>query len=135
MKYFDYDIRIRYSETDQMGVCYYANYLSWFEVGRTEFFRALGLPYTECEKNEVYLPVGEVYCRYHSPLRYDDLITIRTMVTMLKRSSIRFDYEITKKGSDVCIAEGHTKHVFVNKEMKPCRIPKEICEKVEVYSS
>jgi acyl-CoA thioester hydrolase len=134
MDYYDFDIRIRYAETDQMGVCYYANYLTWFEIGRTEYFRFLELPYTEYEKENIFLPVGEAYCRYHSPLRYDDLITIRTMVTNIKQSSIRFDYRIIKKGSDICVAEGYTKHVFVDSSMKPCRIPKNIREKVKVCS-
>ena len=132
MKHFDLEIRIRYAETDQMGVCYYSNYLVWFEMSRTEYFRALGLVYTEFEKNGLFLPVGEAYCRYHKPLRYDELIIARTWVRKLGRTSMQFAYTIKKKGEDEIVAEGYTTHVFVNKDMKPCRIPQIIRDTVEV---
>ncbi len=134
MDYFDLEIRIRYAETDQMGVCYYSNYLVWFEMGRTEYFRSLGLVYTEFEKKGLFLPVGEVYCRYHKPLRYDDLIVVRTWIKKIGRTSMQFAYKIMKKGESEIIAEGYTTHVFVNKDMKPCRIPNEIRENVQVVS-
>jgi len=133
MKQFDFDIRIRYSETDQMGVCYYGNYFSWFEVSRTEYFRSLGLPYTKYEAEGVFLPVGEAYCRYFKPIRYDDIITVRVWVTQLKQTSIRFAYLIINKMSGETVAEGYTTHIFVDSEMKPCRIPIDIREKVEIY--
>jgi acyl-CoA thioester hydrolase len=134
MKYFDHDIRIRYAETDQMGVSYYGNYFTWFEVGRTEYFRALGLPYTEYEAAGIFLPVGEAYCRYYRPVRYDQCITIRTWVSTLKQTSIAFTYTITEKGQKGKIAEGYTTHIFVDSKMKPQRIPADIREKVIVYT-
>ena len=130
MNYYNHDIRIRYAETDQMGVCYYANYFVWFESARTEYFRALGLPYTEYEKKGIFLPVGEAFCRYYKPLKYDDFITVKTWIPKLKQTSIQFSYEIRKKDDDILISEGHTKHIFVNENMKPQKIPNEIREKV-----
>lgn len=132
MQYHDHDIRVRYAETDQMGVCYYGNYLTWFEVGRTEYFRTIGLVYTSFEKKGVYLPVGDVYCRYFKPLQYDDMITIRTWVSQLKRTSIRFSYTVYRKDEDVIVAEGYTTHVFTDKDMKAIRIPEEIRKAVSV---
>ena len=135
MKYFDYDIRIRYAETDQMGVCYYGNYFVWFEVVRTEYFRAMNLTYIEYERAGIFLPVGEAYCRYHKPLAYDDLITIRAWISDMKRTSMQFSYKIFKKGEYDPVAEGFTTHIFVNKDMKPRRIPPEIREAVEVVKT
>ncbi|MBU1863321.1 MAG: acyl-CoA thioesterase [Candidatus Omnitrophica bacterium] len=132
MKYYHKDIRIRYAETDQMGVCYYGNYFVWFEVSRTEYFRELGFPYTEYEKKGIFLPVGEAYCRYHKSLKYDDLITVTVWISKLKRTSMQFSYIITKKGEKEPVAEGHTTHVFVNRDMKPCRIPEEIRKNITV---
>ena len=134
MKYFDHDIRIRYAETDQMGVCYYANYFTWFEIGRTEYFRALGLPYTHYEKRGILLPVGKAYCRYHKPIRYDDCITIRTWITHLKKASIRFAYSIRFKNSDQTVAQGYTTHIFADSSLKPCAIPDDIRDRVELHS-
>ncbi len=135
MKYFDLDIRIRYSETDQMGICYYSNYFIWYEMARTEYFRSLGFPYVRYEAEGIFLPVGEAYCRYYKPLRYDDLIIVKTWITALKRTSIKFAYRITKKGECESVAEGKTTHIFVDRNMKPCPIPPEIREKVEIVTS
>jgi len=88
----------------------------------------------EFEKKGLFLPVGEAYCQYHKPLQYDDLIIVRTWIRELKRTSMQFAYTIMKKGEDEIVAEGYTTHVFVNKAMKPCRIPDEIREKVQVVS-
>lgn len=134
MKYFDHEIRIRYAETDQMGVSYYGNYFTWFEVGRTEYFRALGLPYTAYESAGIFLPVGEAYCRYYHPVRYDESIIIRTWVSTLKQTSIVFTYSVTEKEKDQKIAEGYTTHIFVDSHMKPQRIPADVREKVIIYS-
>ncbi len=131
MNYFDCKITTRYSETDQMGVCYYANYLVWYEVSRTDYFKAIDLPYTMFEQKGIFLPVGEVYCRYYKPLVYDDDIIVRVWISKLKRSSIQFSYHVIK-GASALIAEGNTTHVFVDKKMKPCRIPEEISSTVVV---
>ncbi len=134
MKYFDYEYRVRYGDTDKMGISYYANYLIWFEAARTEYFRALGLPYTECEKQGIYLPVVEAHARYMGPSTYDDLITIRTSVSELRISTIRFEYQVLKPGTVKPISQGYTVHVFVDASMKPVRAPESVSEKVECYS-
>jgi len=115
------ELRVRYAETDQMGVVYYANYLVWFEIARTEYFRKLGLQYTEMEKKGIYLVVAESNCKYKSSVSYDDLIRIKTGLNYVKSSSLEFAYEVTS-GKRV-IATGRTVHVFVNREMKPVRVP------------
>jgi acyl-CoA thioester hydrolase len=132
MKYYDNEIRIRYAETDQMGVSYYANHFIWFEESRTEYFRARGLLYTDFEKQGFFLPVVEAHCRYHAPTRYDDLIFVRTWISEIKRTSLRFSYEIRNKKNNELVSEGHTIHVFVNREFKPVRIPESITRSVEV---
>src|SRR5690349_12733384 len=96
MKYFDFKTRVRYGETDKMGISYYANYLVWFEAARTEYFRALDLIYTEFEKKGIMLPVAEAHCRYLGPSSYDDELTIRTSVSQMRQSSIRFEYQVFK---------------------------------------
>ncbi len=132
MSYFDVGIRVRYAETDQMGVCYYGNYFVWFEVARTEFFRNIGLQYTDFERDGIYLPVRSASCDYRKPLRYDDEIIVRIFVKAVNRTSIEFYYEIYKKGvlSSV-IASGNTVHVFVNEGMKPQRVPDIITERLK----
>ena len=101
-------LRVRYSETDQMGIVYYANYLTWFEVGRTEYCRILGTPYSHWEKEGILLPVVEASCRYKASARYDDRINITTWVDELKVSSIRFSYRVTREGDGRLLAEGAT---------------------------
>lgn len=115
------EVRVRYAETDQMGVVYYANYLVWFEIARTEYFRKLGLNYTDLEKGGVYLVVAESNCAYKSPVRYDDLVRIVTGLNYVKASSIEFRYELFS--DDRLIASGRTAHVFVNRKKRPIRVP------------
>lgn len=107
--------RVRYSETDKMGIVYYANYLVWFEIGRTEFCRARGFSYRDFEENdESFLVVAESYCRYKAPAYYDDEILIRTHITELRRRSLRFGYEIVRANDGQVIAEGETGHVVTD---------------------
>lgn len=123
------NLRVRYQETDQMGVAYYANYLVWFEVARTEFLRAKGISYTDLEKEGFYLVVAESSCTYKSAVKYDDLINITTWISGMKNSSLTFSYRITYDNKEVCT--GKTSHVFVNAGFKPVRIPpkiRNICE-------
>jgi acyl-CoA thioester hydrolase len=115
-------VRVRYAETDCMGVVYYANYLVWFEVGRTEWLRQSGWNYREMEANGVGLPVIEARCEYRQPVRYDDQVDIRTRATLLSPVRVRFDYEIVLEG-DVVAALGHTVHAAVDSAGKPCRLP------------
>lgn len=108
-------IRVRYSETDKMGVVYHANYLIWFEIGRTEFCRARGFSYRDMEENEdAWLVVAESYCRYKAAAYYDDELIVRTHVTELRRRSLRFGYEIIRLADNQIIAEGETGHVVTD---------------------
>ncbi|NLM51765.1 MAG: acyl-CoA thioesterase [Firmicutes bacterium] len=115
-------IRVRYGETDKMGIVYHSRYLDWMEVGRTEFFRQLGMPYSEIEKNNIFLPVIKVYCQYKSPARYDDLLRIVTNVTSLQEVRLVFTYEIFRE--DKILALGETEHAFVNHLGKPIVLKK-----------
>jgi acyl-CoA thioester hydrolase len=131
VEYFDYRYRVLYADTDQMGITYYANYLKWFEAARNEYFRALGFPYTECEKKGIYLPVAEAHVNYIAPSTYDDDVTVRTSVAQIGGSILRFEYQVMNTKTRIPLATGYTLHVFVNKAMKPCRVPAEIKEVVK----
>ena len=134
MNYYDFEYRVRYGDTDKMGVSYYANYFVWFEAARTEYFRALGLPYTECEKKGYFLPVVETGARYHAPSTYDDLVVVRTSGSELGKSSIRFEYRLVNKLTGTLLVEGFSEHVFVNKSLAPTRVPAEVKELVTPFS-
>ena len=133
MKFFDYETRVRYAETDRMGISYYANYFIWFEAARTEYFRTLGLVYSEFEKKGIFLPVAEAQCRYAEPTS-DDLLTVRTIVSQMRQSSIRFEYEVFKNKGTKPVAMGYTVHVFSGPNLKPIRIPDDLRSKVELSS-
>ncbi len=110
-------VRVRYSETDKMGVVYHANYLVWFEIGRTEFCRARGFSYRAMEEDEnAFLVVAESYCRYKSPAYFDDELIVRTHITEKRRRTMRFGYEIIRVSDGQVIAEGETGHVLTDKE-------------------
>ncbi|MCP3772230.1 acyl-CoA thioesterase [Paenibacillus sp. MZ04-78.2] len=117
-------LRVRYQETDQMGVVYHANYLNWFEVGRTEMIRELGMPYQALEARGLLLPVIEADLKFRSPARYDDLVTIDTKVVELRSLRLQFAYEI-KRGEEVLVT-GRTQHVWLNRDWKPVRIDREV---------
>lgn len=115
-------VRVRYEETDRMGVVYYANYFVWFEIARTEFFRDTGLSYRDLEeKKEIRLMVADAKCSYRSPATYDDLLVVETRLAKLKNTSLAFYYQISNES--VLIATGETTHVFTDKKGKPIRIP------------
>ena len=114
-------VRVRYADTDQMGVAYYANYLVWFEVARTEWLRDGGWSYREMEADGVSLPVIEAHCDYRRPARYDDELEVRTQATLLSQIRIRFDYEVVRQGS--VLSTGHTVHAAVDPAGRPCRLP------------
>ena len=141
MDHFDYRTRVLYADTDQMGITYYANYLKFFEAARTEYFRALGFPYTECEKKGIYLPVAEAHANYLAPSTYDDDLTVRTSVAEIGNSTLRFEYQVMNAKTQALLVTGYTVHVFVHpvgngvtKTMKPCRVPVEIKEVVKEYA-
>jgi acyl-CoA thioester hydrolase len=119
-------VRVRYAETDQMGMVYHANYLVWFEIGRTEYCRARGFAYREMEeRGESYLVVAESYCRYKAPAYYDDELVVRTHVTELRRRSVRFGYEIIRAATGQIIAEGETGHVVTDRQGRVRSMPDE----------
>src|SRR3989454_11181496 len=122
-------VRVRYSETDKMGVVYHANYLIWFEIGRTEFCRARGFSYRAMEEDDnAFLVVAESYCRYKAPAYYDDELLIRTHITELRRRSLRFGYEIVRVSDGVVIAEGDTGHVVTDANGRVRTLPQGFAE-------
>jgi len=117
--------RVRYGETDQMGVTYYANYLDWFTVGRTELLRELGLPYGQLEREGLLLPVLEARCRYVSPTGYDDPVRLETTLNQLTRTRVAFRYEVFVEGQpDRLAAEGETAHAWVDRQFRPVDLKK-----------
>jgi acyl-CoA thioester hydrolase len=123
--------RVIYGDTDKMGVVYYANYLRWFEKGRSELLRQLGLPYSEIEARGLHFPVIEVTCRYHKPARYDDAIVIETRLTGISRATLSFTYTIYKNDEDDPVAEGETRHACVSASGRAERIPSELAERLK----
>lgn len=118
------EIRVRYQETDNMGVVYYANYLVWFEVVRTEYLRAFGVRYADLEKKGIYLIVASASCQYKSPARYDDIVKVKTWISEARNTSLKFEYKL--HAGERLVATGESVHVFTNKSFKPIRIPEEI---------
>ncbi|WP_419806160.1 acyl-CoA thioesterase [Terriglobus sp.] len=117
-------VRVRYAETDQMGVVYHANYLVWFEVGRVEFMRSLGLEYRRLEEDfGCLISVVEAQARYKLPARYDDDLLIRTGILMLRGSLMRIGYEIVRVADGVLLATGETTHMVVGRDMKRRALP------------
>ena len=120
------EFRVRYSETDQMGVVYHAEYLVWCEVGRTDFIRALGLPYAELERRGTALAVAEATIRYHAPARYDDLIHVETRLVEVRSRAITFDYLIRNAESRDRLATARTLLVSLDPSGRPIPMPAEI---------
>ncbi|MGZ4967609.1 MAG: acyl-CoA thioesterase [Chthoniobacterales bacterium] len=117
-------IRVRYAETDQMGVVYHSNYFIWFEVGRVELMRQLGFTYKEMEQeDECYIAVVDARCRYKAPARYDDEIIIRTYLKNVRESLIQFAYEALRASDRLLLAEGETTHIVINSKMTRRVIP------------
>ena len=116
-------VRVRYAETDQMGVVYYANYFVWFEVGRTDLLRQSGWTYRELEADGVGLPVIEAHCDYRQPARYDDELEIRTEGTLVSAVRVEFSYEVVRASDGARLVTGRTVHAGVAKDGRPCRLP------------
>jgi acyl-CoA thioester hydrolase len=128
-------IRVRYAETDQMGVVYYANFFIWFEVGRVELLRQLGFHYKQMEiDDDCHIPVVEANCRYKSPARYDDELLLETRVLAIRRSVIKFGYRLLRPEGEASavtspaarttlLAEGETTHVIVDRSMRKVALP------------
>lgn len=121
-------LRARYAETDQMGVVYYANYLVWFEVARTDLLRSLGWTYREMEESGVRLPVIEAHCEYHRPARYDEEIEIRTEGRLCSPVRMEFVYDVMLKSSNTRAASGRTVHAALGRDGRPCRLPDRVRE-------
>jgi len=116
-------IRVRYAETDQMGVVYYANYFVWFEVGRTDLLRESGWSYRQMEIDGFSLPVIEARCIYHASAKYDDDIEVRTTGTMLSPVRVQFTYQLVRIADAATLATGATVHATLDKSGRPCRLP------------
>jgi len=121
-----FEHRVNYSETDQMGFVYYANYLVWFEIGRTEALRAMGLPYRTLEEKGYFLPVVRAEIDYHEPARYDDMIVIKSDIAEVRKSRVTFSNEIINKHTGKILAEGRVVLACLDGSRKPVRLPKEI---------
>ena len=121
--------RVIYGDTDQMGVVYYANYLRWFERGRSELLRQLGLPYKSIEEQGFHFPVTEVSCRYLNSARYDDMILIQTQLISIGRASLNFRYTILKEIDDSLLAVGATKHACIGADGRIARIPSALAQR------
>lgn len=116
-------VRVRYADTDQMGMAYYGNYLRWFEVGRTEMLRARGMSYREVEETGIRMPVLEARCRYLKPAHYDDELVIETTLAHLGRASLRFEYRVVRQAGGELLARGMTEHCFLGPDGRPVRPP------------
>lgn len=117
-------LRVRYAETDQMGVVYHSNHLIWFEVGRVELMRQMGFLYRDMEREEgCFIAVAEAKCRYRSPVFYDEEVLVRTRLKRVRQSVVVFSYELLRAENKMLLAEGETVHVVTDSSMKPARLP------------
>jgi acyl-CoA thioester hydrolase len=119
-------VRVRYAETDQMGVVYYANYLVWFEIGRTDLLRQNGWSYREMEVDGYSLPVIEAQCAYKASAKYDDEIEVRTSGGMVSPVRVKFSYEVVRAADRTLLATGSTVHATLDRDGKPCRLPERV---------
>jgi acyl-CoA thioester hydrolase len=120
------ELRVRYAETDQMGVVYHSNYLIWCEIGRTDYIRALGTPYAELERNGVALAVSEASLRCHAPARYDDIVRVETLLTEVRSRTVTFDYVIVHAGTGARLATARTILVSLDREGKVSALPGDV---------
>ena len=131
MDWHETEIRVRYAETDKMGIVHHSNYLIWFEFGRSEFCRARGFSYKEMEEvDNALMVVAEAYCRYKSPAYYEDVLTIRTKIEEVRSRSIRFVYEVNRASDDTLLAEGETLHLVTDHNKKVRSLPERYKEKL-----
>jgi acyl-CoA thioester hydrolase len=123
--------RVRYSETDRMGVAHNKNYFEWFEIGRTEFFRQKGFPYRNIEDQGFFLVVVEAFCRYKRALRYDDAFIVRVRLKEMSRKKLNFAYQLLSEDRSVLLAEGYTTHLVTNRKTEVCQLPEPLFKKLE----
>jgi acyl-CoA thioester hydrolase len=127
-------VRVRYAETDQMGVVYHSNYLIWFEVGRVELIRQIGLDYKQMEEEEgCGISVVDVHARYRAPARYDDELVIETRLLAARGAVVKFGYRILRVGDGLLLCEGETMHVCVGKDMKKMCLPPKYAERFAAH--
>lgn len=119
-------LRVRYAETDQMGVAWHGQYFAWFEVGRTDLLRERGCTYRELEADGLRLPVIDAAARYLRPARYDDVLEVRTRLARLGGARVEFDYEVRRQGEEPLLATGSTAHAAVDPDGRPRRLPAEL---------
>src|SRR5947209_4242522 len=123
-------VRVRYAETDQMGVVYHANYLVWFEVGRVDFIRSLGMDYRSMEREDgIGIAVVDVSARYKSPARYDDELVVETRLVAARGPVIKFGYRVMRVADSALLCEGETVHVVVDRDMKKCTLPQKYAKR------
>jgi acyl-CoA thioester hydrolase len=117
-------VRVRYAETDQMGVVYHSNYFIWFEIGRVELIRQLGFAYRDMEQGDgLFIAVVDARCRYRAPARYDDEVIVRTHLKNVRDSVVHFGYELVRANDDALLAEGETTHIVTDAQMKTTPLP------------
>jgi acyl-CoA thioester hydrolase len=123
-------IRVTYADTDAMGIVYHTNYIKWFEIGRAELLRELGIPYSKIEIMGYNLPLTEVNCHYLYPARYDQVVLVETEILFLKRATVKFSYSIYDETKEKVLVEGESVHACLNKQGKIVRIPADIADKI-----
>jgi acyl-CoA thioester hydrolase len=136
MEFHDATIRVRYAETDQMGVVYHSNYLIWFEIGRVELMRALGFEYKKMETDDdCYIVVAEASCRYLLPARYDELLRIRTRISQAGNRIVKYSYELLRDSDNHLLATGATTHVICGRDGKPKQLPEKYRNKFRALAA
>jgi acyl-CoA thioester hydrolase len=124
IEYHDATVRVRYAETDQMGVVYHGNYFVWFEVGRVELIRALGIEYKRMEiEDDCHIVVADAHCRYQLPARYDDVLRVRTRIEESRTRIVKFSYELFRDADNTLLATGETTHIICGSNGRPKTLP------------
>lgn len=126
--YVETEIVVRYAEIDQMGIAHHSNYPVWFEIGRTDFFKTIGFPYSVIEEKGLLMPLIEMRCTFKYPARYDDTLSIRTSISHVSHVKIGFEYQVSNKSSGILLAIGETNHGSTDKNLKPLVIEKALPE-------
>jgi acyl-CoA thioester hydrolase len=129
--FIEFEEKVRYSETDQMGVAHNKNYFEWFEIGRTEYCRQRNIPYKDIEARGFFLVVVEAFCKYKKPLRYDQRFLIRVFLEKITPKKVEFSYELLSKEEKKLIASGHTVHIVTNSKAKACSLPPDIIDRLK----
>ena len=127
-------VRVIYADTDAMGIVYHTNYIKWFEFGRAELLREIGVVYANLARQGYHLPLTEVHCHYRAPARYDQLLLVETEIDYIRRASIKFLSTIWDEKKETMLVEGHTVHACTNGQGKIARIPLEVIEKIKPHS-